>query len=136
MARPTPRFRRRRELDELRQRLAREQAAAAKTDAQSMTALANQLAAQAARRPTVRTMAVAVPAIALGVPTDITITWATPLPAAAGSAYDVDIAVAPALLGRATWTIKSKSPTALVLTMSPAGLAISAGQWLIATAVY
>jgi hypothetical protein len=136
MARPAPRFRRRRELDELRQRLAREQANAQSSDAKTIAAQGQQISTLMARRPTVRVMAVAVPAIALGVPTDITITWATPLPAAAGSTYDVDLAVAPALLGKATWAVKSKSPTATVVTMTPVGLAIALGQWAIATAVY
>lgn len=130
------RFRRRRELDELSGKMARARAAAQQADTSSETAMAQALAALAARRPTVRTAAVAVPAIGIGNHVDVPITWAAALPLAAGSTYDVDFAVAPALLGAVTWAVKSKSPTGVVLTMSSAGLSVSLGQWLVATAVY
>lgn len=132
----SPRMRRARELEALRRRLAQQQAAAQQADTSAETAMRQQLAALAARRPSVRVKAEAVPAIGLGASVDVTVTWATALPTAAGSSYDVDVAVAPALLGKAEWTIKSKSPTGIVLTMTPIGLSISLGQWLIATAVY
>lgn len=136
MARPSPRFQRRRELDELRRRLMREQVTAQSGDAKTIADLRAQVVTLNARRPAVRVKAEAVPSIGLGGSMDVVVTWTTPLPAAAGGLYDVDVAVAPALLGKAEWVVKSRSPTGVVLTMTPIGLSISLGQWLIATGVY
>jgi hypothetical protein len=132
----SPRMRRARELEALRKRLAKQQQKTQQADVSTSQIMTQQIAALTARRPSVRVKAEAVPAIGLGASVDVTVTWATPLPLAAGSTYDVDVAVAPALLGKADWTIKSKSPTGIVLTMTPVGLSVSLGQWLIATAVY
>jgi len=134
MARPSPRFQRRRELDELRRRLMREQVQAQSSDAKTIAHLREQVTTLTARRPIVRTAAAAVPAIVLGAPQLVTVIWDQSMPV--DDAYDLSIAVAPALIGRATWAVVERKKEHAELRISPVGASISLGQWLIATAVY
>lgn len=59
----------------------------------------------------------------LGIPQDVTFTWSTPF---ASANYSHDVAVAPALLGKATIAVKSKTADKLVVTLT-AALGVAGG---------
>jgi hypothetical protein len=66
----------------------------------------------------------------LGIPQDVTFTWSTPF---SNTNYQHDVAVAPALLGKTTIAVKSKTASALVITLT-ATLGVAGGVGAIAWA--
>jgi hypothetical protein len=88
------------------------------------------LAAVEAGRTTLRLGRAPVPLLALGLTTDLTITWDTPMPS---EAYTVRTSPDTALLGKITVTVKSQTREGCVLTVK-ATLAVSLGSSVLAIA--
>ncbi len=66
----------------------------------------------------------------LGIPQDVTFTWSTPFD---NASYNHDVAVAPALLGKVSITVKSKTAAALTVTLT-AVLGVAGGVGAVAWA--
>lgn len=74
---------------------------------------------------------VAVPALIVGATTDVVFTWSTPLPSAT---YSHDLALAPALIGKVTVALKTRTAAALTVTLTStalvaAGASVAAAAW-------
>ena len=79
---------------------------------------------------TVRTSYPQTVTLLLGIPQDVTFTWSTPF---ANASYSHDVAVAPALLGKVTVSVKSKAADKLVVTLT-AALGVAGGVGAVAWA--
>src|SRR6188508_1236211 len=73
-----------------------------------------------------------VPAILLGGSLDVPVTWSSPMP---DDDYQIHLAAESGLLGRSTQTVKSKTKTGCVVTVTSTSLAITAGSILVALAL-